>query len=53
LLDVGLSPVGDAQIKRAGEMQRFEVAHPGVGDLIVGPLAGDENGDLVVARTLE
>ena len=48
LLDVGLAPVGDPQVERAGEMQRFEVAHPGVGDLIVGPFAGDENGDLVV-----
>src|ERR1700687_4033991 len=34
-------------------MQRLDLAHPGVGDLVVGPLAGDQDGDFVVAGALE
>ena len=44
---------GNLEVEGAGQMQRLDVAHPGVGDLVVGPLAGDQNGDLVVAGALE
>src|SRR5271154_6495859 len=34
-------------------MQRLDLAHPGEGDLIIGPAAGDDDRDLVFAGTLE
>jgi hypothetical protein len=49
----GAAALGNLEVEGAGQMQRLDVAHPGVGDLVVGPLAGDQDGDLVVAGAFE
>src|SRR5690349_16973835 len=41
------------QLERAGEMQRLDVAHPGERHLVLGPLAGDHQRDLVLAGARE
>src|ERR1700744_1421770 len=40
-------------VEGASQMQRLDLCHPGEGELIVGPLALGDDGDLVVAGTLE
>src|SRR6266851_4385328 len=53
LLHLAAAALRDLELEGAGEMQRLDVEHPGVGDLIVGPFAGHQDGDLVVAGALE
>src|SRR6185503_574678 len=45
--------LGHLEVEGAGQMQRLDVAHPCVGQLVVGPAPGHQNGDLVVAGALE
>jgi hypothetical protein len=52
-LDFRAAPLRHFQLESAGKMQRFDIKHPGVGDLIVGPFAGDEDCDFLIARALE
>src|SRR5215475_9729593 len=40
-------------VEGAGQMQRLDLRHPGEGELIVGPLALGDDGNLVVARAFE
>jgi hypothetical protein len=40
-------------VEAAGEMQRLEVLHPGIGDMIIRPVPLHRHGDLVVAGALE
>src|SRR5215510_3736368 len=53
LLHLAAAALRHLELEGAGEMQRLDVEHPGVGDLVVGPFAGHQNGDLVLARALE
>src|SRR4029079_3456323 len=43
------SPFQPPQVKGTCEMQRFDIAHPSIRELIVGPAPGDQDCDLVVA----
>ena len=52
-LHLGAAALRHLEVEGAGQMQRLDVVHPGEGDLVVGPLAGDQDGDLVVAGALE
>ena len=53
LLHFGAAALRHLELEGAGEMQRLDVVHPGEGDLVVGPLAAHQDGDLVVAGALE
>src|SRR5262249_53678655 len=53
LLHLAAATVRHFELEGAGEMQRLDIVHPGVGDLIIGPLPGGQDGDLVLARALE
>ena len=53
LLHLAPAALRHFQLEGAGEMQRLDVEHPGVGHLIVGPFSGGEDRDLVLARPLE
>src|SRR6186713_237322 len=43
------SPFRHAQVKGTREMQRFDISHPGIRELIVGPAPSDQDRDFVVA----
>jgi len=53
LLHFGQPQLRHFDFECAGQMQRLDLAHPGERDLIVGPLAGDDQRDLVLAGALE
>src|ERR1700730_3921803 len=53
LLHFGKAQFRYAHVEGAGEMQRLDLAHPGEGDLIIRPAAGDDDRDLVLAGALE
>src|SRR5262245_29837567 len=53
LLHLAAAALRHFELEGAGEMQRLDVEHPGIGDLIVAPFAGHQDGDLVLARALE
>ncbi len=52
-LHFGAAALGNLEVEGAGQMQRLDVDHPGIGQLIFGPAAGHQNGDLVVAGAFE
>src|SRR5215475_1700568 len=52
-LHLAVQALRHLELEGAGEMQRLDVEHPGVGDLVVRPLAGHQDGDFVLARALE
>jgi hypothetical protein len=52
-LHLGAAALRRLDLERAGEMQRFDVVHPGKGYLVVGPLAAHQDRNLVLAGTLE
>jgi len=52
-LHVAAAALGNLEVEGAGEVQRLDVVHPGVRELIIGPATGHENRDLVVARAFE
>src|ERR1700742_4983065 len=52
-LHLGPARLRNLHVEGAGQMQRLDLAHPGEGELIVGPFALGDDGDLVVAGTLE
>src|SRR5262245_58054425 len=47
------SPFGHPQIKCTRQMQRFDIAHPCIRELIIGPAPGDQDRDFVVAGAFE
>ena len=53
------SPIADAlarrrlEIERAGDMERLHLRNPGEGDVVIGPGAGDQDGNLVVLGAVE
>jgi hypothetical protein len=53
LLHLAAAALRHFELEGAGEMQRLDVEHPGIGNLIVAPFAGHQDGDLVLARALE
>src|SRR6516165_7367173 len=53
LLHLAAAALRRFELEGAGEMQRLDVEHPGIGNLIVAPFAGHQDGDLVLARALE
>ena len=53
LLHLDAQTVGHLELERAGEVQRLDVEHPGEGDLIVAPIAADQDGDLILAGAFE
>src|SRR5882757_624608 len=52
-LHFGAAALRRLDLERASEMQRFDVVHPGKGDLVVGPLAAYQDRYLVLAGALE
>src|SRR5215510_10232548 len=52
-LNLRLAALWYLQLKSAGQMQRFDVEHPGERDLIIGPFAANDDCELVFACTLE
>src|SRR6266508_5790402 len=53
LLHLAAAALRHFQFEGAGEMQRLDVVHPGVRDLVVGPFPARQDRDLVLARALE
>jgi hypothetical protein len=45
--------LGNLHVEGAGEMQRLDLVHPRERDLIVGPLPFRDDGDLILAGSLE
>src|SRR5262245_3724804 len=52
-LHFSASPFGHPQIERTRQVQRFDIAHPRVRELIVGPAPGNQDRDFVVACAFE
>src|SRR5262249_45014877 len=53
LLHLAAAALRHFELEGAGEMQRLDVEHPGIGDLVVAPFSRHQDGDLVLARALE
>src|SRR5262245_65967079 len=52
-LHLGAAAFRRLDLERAGQMQRFDIVHPGKGDLVVAPLAAHQDRDLVLASALK
>src|SRR5262245_23483612 len=53
LLHLAAAALRHFELEGAGEMQRLDVEHPGIGNLIVAPFSRHQDGDLVLACALE
>ena len=51
--DLKLAPFDDLEIESAGQVNGLQPFHPGQGNAVLAPSAGNRNGDLVLAGAIE